>query len=578
LAAGLAPATLDLATRLAAARPVISIIAWQASAPVPSARLPMCSVRFFSRSSLLHARCDCKKGSACEHVALAVWAFRQASLGPGQLQAMLELAPPMEREGATLQRFFDPHTASPAPDLDALLLQLWLDGSSQAPVAIEARFEAVRSRCAALGWCWVVESIDEIRHMLAAQNARSSSFDPARLLDALAECPARLIAARHAERLAVGQTQAPVPAAQILGIGVKGEVALDHLRLVSLGVECWQDDQTEGVRIAFADPDTQTVTVLVRDWLKASGTATSGLMARRIAGQSVSKLACGQVVTKGARRRANGLIDIATGARQTSVLPLSPQSWNTLDAPLRQPSGRILAAYLRDAHPDFVRPRQAIEHLHVLPVTRVLEWGWDAATQILHARVLGASSGEQGNVIDEADVVQLSLPHQAVAPGAVDAMARVLLGEWGEATAVAGVAWIEAGRLHMRPLSMLTTQRPVVLQAEQAAPRSLPLGAIHSRSVALTGLIGNTREMLVSWLRQGLRHQGAGSLARGNVQADLLTQAGLHNAGAALRNIIDELRSDERKSLPTHLLQLILLLNGIQHAIPTVSESVQAMA
>ena len=38
----------------------------------------MCSVRFFSRSSLVHARCDCKQGNGCAHVVLAVWAFREA--------------------------------------------------------------------------------------------------------------------------------------------------------------------------------------------------------------------------------------------------------------------------------------------------------------------------------------------------------------------------------------------------------------------------------------------------------------------------------------------------------------------
>jgi hypothetical protein len=253
--------------RLAAARPVIRVTGWQSGAPVPSARLPMCNVRFFSRNNLLHARCDCKKGSACEHVALAVWAFRQAQQSqPGYAQATVELSPPTRETEASRERYFDPHDASPAPDLDALLLQLWLDGSSQSPVALEARFEAVRGRVATLGWNWVVESIDEIRQLLAAQNARSSSFDPARLLETLAELPARLIAARRAEQMRLGQSPTLIPAAQILGVGIKGEVALDHLRLISLGIECWQGEQIEGVRIAFADPDTQAVTALVRSW------------------------------------------------------------------------------------------------------------------------------------------------------------------------------------------------------------------------------------------------------------------------------------------------------------------------
>lgn len=45
---------------------------------IPSARLPMSDVRFYSRSSIRFARCDCIEGTLCEHVVLAVQAFVQA--------------------------------------------------------------------------------------------------------------------------------------------------------------------------------------------------------------------------------------------------------------------------------------------------------------------------------------------------------------------------------------------------------------------------------------------------------------------------------------------------------------------
>ena len=44
----------------------------------PSAKLPMSDVRFYSRSSIRFARCDCIEGSLCEHIALAVQAFTDA--------------------------------------------------------------------------------------------------------------------------------------------------------------------------------------------------------------------------------------------------------------------------------------------------------------------------------------------------------------------------------------------------------------------------------------------------------------------------------------------------------------------
>ncbi len=568
LADCLPPATLELAARLAAARPVIRVVAWQTDAPVPTAHLPMCSVRFFSRSSLLHARCDCRKGSACEHVALAVWAFRQAQ--PALMgQATVELRPAAPSQADAQQSAIDLQLASLAPDLDALLLQLWLDGSSQPPIALEARFDALRSRVETWGWCWLVEAIDEVRLLLAAQHARSSEFDPARLLQALAYLPARVLAARHAEQVAASGVA--MPAAQILGLGVKGEVALDHLRLISLGAECWRDDRSEGIRIAFVDPDSLAITVFERSWPIAAATPAIALMTRRIAGQSVRQLAGSQIVTKGAKRRANGLISIAAATSQTSVLPLSATAWDTLGAPVRQLDGRALMAHLNDAAPDFVRAKQTIEHLHVLPIARVLESGWDAATQTLHARVLaanaaGAAAESDADDIDAADVVLLSLPHQVAAPDAVDAMARVLASEFGAPRFVAGTARIEAGRVCLKPIAFLTAQRAVVLQAEPAARQALQHGVFENAPNALASLVEATRDLLISWLRQGLRHQGTGALTRGKEQADALRHAGLSQTGDLLQEIIDEIRGNERKQLPNRIAQLTLLLDGIGRA------------
>jgi hypothetical protein len=567
LADSLPSATLELAARLAAARPVIRVVAWQADAPVPTAHLPMCSVRFFSRSSLLHARCDCKKGSACEHVALAVWAFRQAQPSLS-VQTTIELRPAAQSQADAQQSAIDVQLASLAADLDALLLQLWLDGSSQPPIALEARFDALRSRVEAWGWCWLVEAIDEVRLLLAAQHARSSEFDPARLLQALAQLPARVFAARHAEQLSASGAAASMPASQILGLGVKGEVALDHLRLISLGAECWRDDRSEGLRIAFVDPDSLAITVFERSWPIAAATPAIALMARRIASQSVRQLAASQIVTKGAKRRANGLISIAAATSQTSVLPLSTNSWDTLGAPVRQIDGRALMAHLNDAAPDFVRAKQTIEHLHVLPITRVLDSGWDAATQTLHARVLAASdqadSADSNNDdFDAADVVLLSLPHQVAAPDAVDAMARVLASGFGAPRFVAGMARIEAGRVCIKPIAFLTAQRAVVLQAEPAARQTLQHGIFENAPSALANLVDATRDLLISWLRQGLRHQGTGALTRGKEQADALRHAGLSQTGDLLQAIVDEIRGNDRKPLPNRIAQLTLLLDGI---------------
>ncbi len=605
LAASLAPSVLEQAGKLALARPVVGVQAWRSASAPPVARLPMCSVRFFSRSSLVHARCDCKQGSGCAHVAIAVWAFRQAGpLAPGSAEAMVEVLPPAsagaDSAAPPAQQLLMQGDAARAfrAQIDALLLSLWLDGSSQPLMALAARFEAVRAQARALGWNWVDDVLDELWQLLQAQQARSSRFEPLRLVRVLAELWARLQAAAHAEQPRPSERPALL-ASQILGLGVKGEVALDHLRLVSLGAQLWSDDTEEGASVLFADPDTQNVTVLERQWSRAADAAAGGtaqaLTNRRVAGFPLRQLASGQVITKTATRRANGLVDIAAGARQTGVLPLSPSSWNDLVAPLRQDSVAALVAHLREAPPDFVRPRQAASgasagasgQLHVVAFERmaVVSCHWDAAAQVLHAALAQAAAAAEGDADADADdapdpsgatggserserrappeQLHLALPHRAVAPGAVDALARSLAGEYGALRAVAGTVHLQGGVAVMQPLSLLTAQRAVVLQVEAVAPQPLGLNSDIDDVPALNALAGDTLELLALWLRQGLRHQGGGALSRAEGQVQRLKQAGLDRGAALLGAVLENLRSAQRPALVAQLAMLGLLMQGV---------------
>ncbi|WP_038209381.1 SWIM zinc finger family protein [Xenophilus azovorans] len=573
LAAGFAPSVLEQAARLAASRPVVAV---QAGA-TPSARLPMCSVRFFSRSSLAHARCDCRQGSGCAHVVLAVWAFRDAGVpAPGAGETMVEVAP----RGADGEAPAPPAAAlqteaaqAARVQIDGLLHALWLDGSSQPLMGLAARFEAVRAGVQALGWRWVDDAVDELWQLLQAQQARSSRFDAQRLLAVMAELWARLRAAGHAEARAHQGALPALHASQILGVGVKGEVALDHLRLVSLGAALWSQEDAEGASVLFADPDTQAVTVLERHWPRAADAAAGGqpspLAGRRVAGFPLRQVAAGQVVTKAATRRANGLIDIAAGARQTGVLPLSPRSWDELAAPLRQPGVAALVAQLRDAPPGFVQPRQAATGaatgaagaLHVLAFDGMatLHTHWDAAAQTLHAQIAA-----EGTDPAPEDRLWIELPHRAAAPGAVDALARALAGEWGPLRAVAGTVRLQAGRAVMQPLALLTAQRAVVLQVEVPPPHPLPLHGAHDEAPPLARLAADTLELLAQWLRQGLRHQGGGLAARADAQAERLRRSGLGRCADLLQGAIAGLRASQRPALVAQLATLSLLAQGVR--------------
>ena len=553
LAAALAPSVLEQATRQAAARPAIRLQAWQAQATTPIAHLPLCSVRFFSRRNLSHARCDCRLGGSCEHVALAVWAFRQAG---GLTDATVELMP--RHAAAARSNAFGPAELEIESDVARLLRRLWLDGSSQDLAPLDAEFARLRERLTVLGWRWLLECLDELYSLLLDQAGRSSRFDPQRLVAVMAELQARLCAARAAAE----QPAPPVPASQILGVGVRGEVALEHLKLVSLGLQCWSDERQDGARVLFADPDTLAVTVLERSWVRGEGDTPTPILSRRVAGQSLRQLACAQVVTRGAKRRANGLIEIAALARQTQVLPLSVQSWEGLGAPLRQPGGAALASHLAQALPDFVRPRQAVAQVHVLPVAAVEHWGWDAAAQTLYARLLCCDAADNAQ---PADRVQLAMAHVPAAASAVDALALALSDTADPPRRIAGLASLREGQVWLTPLAVLTRERVVVLQASSAAAQRLSLQPLQLESAGLAALLDSVFEEIVVWARQGLRHQPATALKRMQGLAGELASYGLERSAELLQQVLAEWRGGASLGLSYQLTTLVLLLQGLLH-------------
>ncbi|MDF3835229.1 SWIM zinc finger family protein [Cupriavidus basilensis] len=570
LQAALRPATLRQAVELARARPVAKLAGWRAQAPAPTAHLPMCTVRFFSRHSLGHARCDCQEGGGCAHVALAVWAFRAAAARqPGQTDATVEIVPPEPDGIDAAARLADAQVLRAlAAAVDALAGQLWAEGSAQAPLALAPRLGLVRSLAADLGAAWVSADVDALAAQLRDQDSRSARYDPRRLLDALAGLQGRLAAALWAADVADGtgtarQPQPLLPARQILGLGIKGEVTLDHLKLVSLGAAMWADGGHPGAAcgaaIAFADPDTMGVVALERSWPKAEAAAPAVPLAqRRIVGNPLGKLAASQVVTRAARRRANGLLEIGSGTRQTNVLPLSPQAWNDLRPPLAFATVASLRRHLAQAAPSCLLPRQAIQHLHVLSVADVAHWGWDAAAQTLHANLMDA----------EGQCCLLRCRHSSGMPGAVDALAGLLRSaEAGgdPVLRVAGTVRVLGGALEMEPLAVMTQARAVVLAAQAANATTLPAG-IAPPPAPHAALAGNALALLAQWLREGLRNQRPTAAERARELSAALARAGLEGTAQRMEAALAGLGGGPGASVAADWWQLVLWLAEVESA------------
>ena len=536
IAAAVTPQVLEQARRLALDGPLATVMEGAAGS-VPAVRLPMSEVRFFSASSLALARCDCQQGTACAHVVLAAWAFRQAQQSHPDLTGLTGLTLAVQPFGLALGGAPDSVMQSAAAvdvrqGVQDWLWSLWREGASQPLPALEARREALVGALAELGWTWVGEDLDAVWEIVQALARRSNRFDMDDLVRAAARLYLRLDGALHAD----AAPAARLPAARILGIGQQGEVALDLLRLISLGMSCWRDDAGEGARIVFADPDTQATCVLERTWPRSAGEpdTADGLLNRRVAGFPLRLLAGGQVVTRAARRRANASVELGSQARNTSVLALSPKAWDDLRAPLRFGTLQALLHHLGSQPPAGIRPGEAGGDWQVVDLTalRLDHWAWDGARQTLFAQWY-----EAGGL-----VLRASLPYQSLSPGAVDALARALNGEWGALRALAGPVWRERGGVAMRPMSVLTGQRAVVLTLEPKAPHPAPLHEMPLAASPGEALLREACWLLGQVLRQGLRHVPPALQSRLMAQAAQLDEAGYAHAARLLRAAFSEHR------------------------------------
>lgn len=540
VAAVFSPTVIEQARKLALTRPLATVISGSASdLKVPGVSLAMSHVRFFSRSNLAHARCDCQQGVGCVHVVLAIWACRLAQQlqtdGADRVESAevnLEITPfgqieLQEQSAGTMQT---PADIALVTQLHAWLSLIWNEGSAQPLLGLEAHYASLQADLAQRGWTWVMAELESVWHMLQAQERRSNRFDSVDLLNSLAELWGRLQAASRA-----GSVINPrLPASQILGIGQKGEVALDLLRLISLGTELWRDDVSEGASLVFADPDTQSVLVLERSWPRLTDASNSpdSLLNRRLSGQSLKSLASSQLVTKAAKRRANATLELGGNARQTSVLPLSPASWNDLQPPLRFTQLNDLLQFLANRPPSCLRPGQVGSHWQVLSLTEMtlLNWAWDAAKQTMFARW------------ESFDHITLCwhLPYQHLTPGAVDTLARALSGEWGSVLSIAGPVWLESGGVGIRPMSVMTQQRAIVLAFEAGAPQKMALQEISLPGNARQSLLRETQNLLGQHLRQGLRHAAQPQRKRWYAQAKQVGDAGYPEAAALMNTIFTD--------------------------------------
>ena len=487
---------------------------------IPAVALATCSVRFLAPRDLSYARCDCATALRCEHVPLAVWAFREADRRePGAGEVVVEVSSARGGDpghGAALEA---------AVEVASFVLAEGVEPLSGTP-AHGARFAVARTAMERGRMAWLLGALDELEQVLIDHGARSARYAPERAASVLAEVFARTAAAR------APADATAVPARAILGGDEAPETRLDHLRAISLGARVLAAGRDRAVELFLVDPAAAGLLVLRRDYTYADDEIPEDgpALARRSAfgGASVEMAARGQVVTTGATRWPNRLVGFSSrGLARTSVTPHAGD-WRDLPAEIRVDDVEALGVRMRERAPRFLRPRLLAEDVHVFGVSEVLDVAYVPGAQRLSARVADLAGGE----------LQVELAHRSVTPGALDALAELLQGQRGRICALSGEARWTGHGVVVQPIAVARVDDvPVVLDLEPAPTKTgkMRVNELRPPEDPVAAVVSRASGLLQEAAHRGLRHLDVGWKERMDQAATALDAHGLTRLGTAAR-------------------------------------------
>jgi hypothetical protein len=506
LAARLGKRTMERASALRKSGVAVEVRRAGALEPTPSARLPTCTVRFLVARDLAYAQCDCTMRHDCEHVALAVWAFRLAD-------ARSPDAPQLTVDLAETRAVGSDH----ALDLSiSLVMELLREGAAQAPPSLAQKLALVKQALDRAGYTWPLTIVEDLEGLLDAYRARSSRYAAGRFAELLAELAAR---ARAASR------PGALPAGVVLGLGEAPETKLDHLRLISLGARVEADGREREAEVLLADPDSATVLSLRKRWSFSDGEEPPdgpALASRRVASSvTLGALARGQVVTRVARRRANRSVVLGEGRGGMSSVTPQTGSFEVIPTPIRVSRLAELDRVVRMRAPRLLRPRLVAEDVHVIEVAAVGEVVWLPGAQRLVATVFDADGAP----------LRLAKPYRAVAPHATDHLAAALA---GPVRFVSGRVHRRSGTFEMEPLA-ISSDRLIVPDLEPDGHR---VDVMHGREPTsidpVAAAVDAAWSALEGKAHNGLQHGGGEAFARITTQ---LADAGLSACSSAVAEL-----------------------------------------
>lgn len=505
--------------------------------PCETARLPSATVRYWGGAAIATARCDCLRASACEHVALGVWAFRAGeSQDPDAPQLVVRLGAPGRREAIDRAPF--------EQLVDVLARHGVAAGNAAAMQCLSS------ARIAAAEAAWIGLLLSELEGWSEAYEKRSALYEAAQGVDLVAELALRLAAGRL-----------PGNASAVLGVGQGGETAMDRLRLMCLGARTRRDGEARRTTLMMADIDTGTRLVLAHDWQvpEARRADEAGLRAaeRLAPGVRLEALAQGQLLAQQAARRADGSVRLARArSAQNSVLPQAAD-WALLRSPVRFDSVAALRAE-QAAHPvAALQPRHAARRFVVFSPAGVEPPAYNANAQCVLA-VLRDARGE---------ALVLQRFHERHAPQALDAIAAATTGRHGALRHVTGVLSWNHGVPHLEPWALGCEGVAIVpdFAGPSGALADLPLGrADDGHPDAGMLQLQALREHLAGLLHHGLPRLPRQWAADGAALARRLDDGGLRTLGERLRGLAASVAAARASPADTALAPALMELAALR--------------
>ncbi|MEM9193344.1 MAG: hypothetical protein AAGF12_29485 [Myxococcota bacterium] len=450
-----------------------------------SAELPTCTVRFLVPRDLAYARCDCAAGTGCEHIAVAIWAFREGDRA--RTEQTVELGTRAVHAEGVL-----------GPAL-VVVRDILLDGVEGASQSLAAAFAKARDPVEQAGMRWPADILLELEEELGRYRDKSAAYAAPRLSAKIAELHARERAARIRN----------APLQRILGLGEPQDTALQHLRLISLGARVERDADALHCRVFLVDPSTAMVLVYRRsfphpraDPNAAFADAPEPLTGARAAGRqlgfrtSLGALSHGQLVTARASRRANRELVIRRATVAQTTVTAQPGNWDELPEPIFVRDVASAADADAARPPRILRTRVLAPRVRAIAVDRVEDLGYRPSSQTLEARLTDVVGNAFG----------VTLEYSAAAPHAIDAAATALAGDAGELRFVSGVLRPGSDGLVVRPLALVTDRVIVPDLAGATARPPLPIRKGEPSSDPLRAELERARALVDRAAHVGLRH------------------------------------------------------------------------